>query len=223
MNEGVTIDSVKSPGVLTTVFTHFWFKMFATMGFTLIFFVGYLYLLKRPAAHVSIIPTTWLDGVVSFQPFALPIYLSLWFYVSLPPALMLTRSEIVAYGIRIAALCLFGLAVFYVWPNAIAPANISWEKYPSVAFLKAIDTAGNAFPSLHVATAVFSALWLYWRIGRLRLGLGIQLANTLWCVAIVYSTLAIKQHVALDVLAGAVLALMAAWATGLKGHASRKH
>ena len=223
MNEATKIGEAKHLKILAMALTHFWFKTFGTMGFILVFFPAYLYLLKHPSFRVTTVPATWLDGVISFQPAALPIYLSLWFYVSLPPALMLTRGDIVAYGIRIAALCLFALAVFYFLPNAIVPANIDWDKYPSVAFLKGIDTAGNAFPSLHVATAIFSAQWLYWRIKLLRLGLLLQLANAVWCAAISYSTLAIKQHVALDVLAGALLAIMLAWATGLKAHAYRSN
>ncbi|WP_246211140.1 phosphatase PAP2 family protein [Vogesella oryzae] len=204
---------------MATVMAHFWFKMFGTMGFTLVFFVAYLYLLRHPAAAVSIIPATAPDRLIGFQPWALPVYLSLWAYVSLPTVLMLSRSEIVSYGVKVAVPCLAGLAVFYFWPNAIAPADIDWRLYPGVAFLKNVDTAGNAFPSLHVATAVFSALWLHWRLRLLQLGRPLQWLNILWCVAIAYSTMAVKQHVALDVIAGTLLGLGSAWLTGLKAHA----
>ncbi|WP_243729376.1 phosphatase PAP2 family protein [Paludibacterium purpuratum] len=191
------------------------------MGFTLCFFVAYLFLLKHPAAPVSIIPTTWLDDAIGFQPVALPIYLSLWLYVSLPPILMLSTGEIARYGLRVLVPCLIGLAVFYLWPNAVPPAHIDWTQYPSVAFLKQVDTAGNACPSLHVATAVFSCFWLYWRLRFLQVGTMSQVLNVVWCVAIAYSTMAIKQHVALDVLAGTVLGIVTALATGLKAHAAR--
>ncbi|MDB6063512.1 MAG: phosphoesterase, PA-phosphatase related [Verrucomicrobiaceae bacterium] len=212
-------DTSKIPDVLAALLAHGWFKTIGISSGMAVFFVGYMYLLKHPAFPVHTIPVTWLDNFLSFQPAALPIYLSLWVYVSLPVALMLSQREIIAYGFRIAVPCLIGFAIFYCWPNAVAPAPIDWEKYPNVAFLKSVDTAGNAFPSLHVATAVFSAHWLYWRFKRLQLGWPVQLLNVLWCVAIAYSTLAIKQHVALDVFAGAVLGVISAWATGLKTHA----
>lgn len=201
---------------------HFWFKAFGTSAFTFVFFVAYLFLLKHPAFEVTTIPTTWVDDNVAFQPAALPIYLSLWIYVSLPPLLMLTRDEIVNYGIRIAALCIAGLAVFYCWPNAVPPANIDWAQYPGVAFLKGIDAAGNACPSLHVATAVYSSLWLHWRFRHLGLGWLPHLLNIAWCVAIAYSTLATKQHVAIDVMAGTTLGVAAALLTGLKAHACER-
>ena len=132
---------------------------------------------------------------------------------------MVTRWQIITYGLRISALCLFALAIFYFWPNAVPPAHIDWAKYPGVAFLKSVDAAGNACPSLHVATAVFSALWLYWWLRNSGAGLAIQITNIVWCILIAYSTLATKQHVAIDVFAGVALALAAAWLTQLKRHA----
>lgn len=221
MDQSLKTDAAKSAGILAALLSLGWFKAFAITTFMVIFFTGYFYLLKHPAFPVNIIPLTALDAIVSFQPAALPVYVSLWVYVSLPPGLMLVRSDIVGYGLRMGALCLAGFAVFYLWPNAIAPAAIDWDAHPSVAFLKSVDTAGNAFPSLHVATAVFSALWLHWRFGSLRLGATVQVINVAWCIAIAWSTLAIKQHVALDVVGGAVLGIIAALATGLKAHAGR--
>lgn len=206
-------------GITALIFTHFWFKMFGTMGFTLVFFAAYLYLLKHPAFPVNIMPVTWPDRQVGFQPVALPVYLSLWAYVSLPPVLMQSPREIVRYGWRIGGLCLAGLTVFYFWPNAVPPANIDWSQHPSVAFLKSVDTAGNACPSLHVATAVFSALWLHWRMRDMKLPALALLGNIAWSAGIVYSTMAVKQHLAIDVLAGTLLGVVMAWATGLKAHA----
>lgn len=215
--------TTQAADIVARIFTHFWFKMFGTMGFTFLFFVAYIYLLKNPAFATATIPATWLDRIVTFQPAALPAYLSLWLYVSLPPILMLTRAEIAGYGARILLPCLFAFAIFYFWPNAVPPAHIDWTQYPGVAFLKGVDAAGNACPSLHVATAVFSALWLHWRLTFLGFGAAVRAGNILWCLAIAYSTLATKQHVAIDVFAGAALGVAAAWLTGLKRHAELDH
>ena len=201
--------------MLSTVMTHFWFKSLGTMGFTLTFFAAYIYLLKSPAFAVTIMPITVMDRLVGFEPLALPVYLSLWVYVSLPPMLMLTRREIVAYGVYIGSLCLVALVIFYFWPTAVPPAHIDWAQYPGVAFLKNVDASGNACPSLHVATAVFSALWLHWRLPSAGLGTRSRLLNACWCVAIIYSTLATKQHVAVDVIADTALGAVAAWCSRL--------
>jgi membrane-associated phospholipid phosphatase len=193
-------------GVLSTFLTHFWFKCLGTIAFTSVFFAAYIYLLRNPAAEVTIMPVTALDRLVEFEAAALPIYLSLWVYISLPPILMLTRREIVEYGLWIGALCLVALVVFYFWPSAVPAANIDWARYPGVAFLKGVDAAGNACPSLHVATAVFSCLWLHRQLPAAGLH-DLRALNAIWCIAIVYSTMATKQHVAVDVVAGVTLAL----------------
>lgn len=197
-------------GLGAMVLRHFWFKCFGTIGFTTIFFVAYIYLLRHPAGPVTTIPVTVIDRLIGFEPLALPIYLSLWLYVSLPPVLMVSRREIVEYGVWMAFLCLIALGIFYLWPNAVPPANIDWARYPGVAFLKGVDAAGNACPSLHVGTAVFSAMWLDRQLPLVGLP-RLRLANGMWCLAIAYSTMATKQHVALDVLAGAALGGMVAW------------
>jgi membrane-associated phospholipid phosphatase len=72
-------------------------------------------------------------------------------------------------------------------------------------FLKTVDLGGNACPSLHAAFAVFSAIC----IRRLFRSLGMpgyaETLNWIWCAAILYSTLATKQHVLLDLVAGSLL------------------
>ena len=205
---------------LVTLFTsHLWFKALGTAGFTAVFFVAYFYLLKNPARAVVTIPITWVDHLIGFEAVALPFYLSLWLYVSLPPFFMRTRLAIIEYGIRIGLLCIVGLAVFYFFPNQTPPANIDWAQVPGMAFLKGVDAAGNACPSLHVATAIFSCCWLHWRFGALGLSTSLKAANIFWCIAMVYSTIATKQHVAIDVAGGMLLSFIAAWCLGLKKHA----
>lgn len=198
--------------VLSIVTTRFWFKCFGTMGFTFVFFSAYIFLLKNPAHPVTVIPSTALDRLIGIEPLALPVYLSLWVYVSLPPMLMTTRHEIIEYGMWIGGLCLTALTIFYFWPSAVPPANIDWARYPGMAFLKGIDASGNACPSLHAATATFSFIWLSRRLSSMELGPGLRMFNACWCAAIVYSTMATKQHMALDVVAGIGLALVFAWA-----------
>ena len=197
--------------IVPRILLHFWFKCFGTMGFTLVFFGAYIYLLKNPAVPVTTMPITEIDRLVTFEPLALPVYLTLWMYVSLPPMLMQTRREIMTYGVWIGSLCFVGLGIFYLWPTAVPPANIDWAKYPGVDFLKGIDAAGNACPSLHVAAAVFSAFWINWLLPSVGLGRRSRLLIILWCAAIAYSTLATKQHVAVDVVAGGVLGVIFAW------------
>lgn len=189
---------------------HMLLKALGTPFFIAIFFGAYFYLLNYPASGITIMPTIWLDRVIGFAPNALPLYLSLWIYVSLPPALLATRQVLYRYALAMATTCLVGLLFFYVWPTAVPAANIDWTRYPDVHFLKNIDAAGNAFPSLHVATAVFSGVWLHVLLRGFGGPRWIKALNAVWGLGIIYSTIATRQHVAVDVLGGLVLGGVAA-------------
>ena len=84
-------------------------------------------------------------------------------------------------------------------------SDADWSRYPAFAFLQSVDASGNACPSLHVAFAMFTAVWLGRLLRQMGAGRGVRAFNWLWCLGIFYSTVAIRQHVALDVLAGAGL------------------
>jgi membrane-associated phospholipid phosphatase len=185
-------------------------KSVGTTLFIGLFFGAYFYLLKAPAYPTTVMPFTLLDRLIGFQPLALPVYISLWVYVSLPPALLATRRELYGYGMAMAGTCLAGLIVFYFWPTAVPAADIDWARYPGVKFLKGMDASGNACPSLHVATAVFSGIWLHHLLRRFGAPPWILIVNWVWCIGIVYSALATRQHVAVDVLAGLALGVLAA-------------
>jgi membrane-associated phospholipid phosphatase len=190
---------------------HGFLKGIGTPVFIGLFFGAYFYVLKVPAYPATLMPLTWLDHMISFQPWAMSLYVSLWVYVSLPPALIATRRELYRYARAMAATCLAGLIVFYFWPTAVPAADIDWARYPEVAFLKSVDAAGNAFPSLHVATAFFSGVWLDHLLRRFGAPPWSRLFSWVWCIGIIYSTLATRQHVAVDVWGGLMLGGVAAW------------
>ena len=193
----------------------FWFKFFGISAFIGVFFWAYLYLLKHPAFPVTTMPLTVVDQWIGFAPVALVPYLSLWLFCILPVHVMQARSRLWNYGACVGAMCLLALSIFYWLPNAVPTPDIDWALYPGVAFLKGVDAAGNACPSLHVAAAVYSSFWLYWLLREMRAGWYLQGLQILWCVAIVVSTMATKQHVSLDVLAGTLLGAAFAWGSRL--------
>lgn len=180
-------------------------KILGTTAYMTAFMVAYFFLVHHPAFSVVTVPATALDRLIDFQPWSLLPYASLWLYVSLAPMFLYGWRELRPYLGAITLLSCVGLGIFYFWPTAVPDPDVDWTRYPSVAFLKSVDAAGNACPSLHVAFAVLTALWMQ----RLLSGMGapraLQVVNVLWCLTILYSTLAIKQHVALDLYAGALL------------------
>src|SRR5690606_1173942 len=139
--------------------TDTWLKGLGTSGIMTAFFVGYFAVLRHPIFPVTTVPATWIDGLVGFQPWTLAAYFSLWFYVSLPAMMLTDRRQLIGYGVGCVALGGAGLAIFLRWPTTFAPPDIVWSRHPWIEFLKTTDSAGNACPSLHVAFAVFAALW----------------------------------------------------------------
>jgi membrane-associated phospholipid phosphatase len=190
----------------------FWLKTIGITVFIWIFFVAYFWLLRNPFFTVRTMPTTWLDNWIGFAPASLLLYLTLWVYVTLPPTLLIDRAQLVRYGLGAAALCLVGLVFFLLWPTAVPDGLVAEDLLDSAGFslLKGIDAAGNACPSLHVATAVFSAIWLDRILVAMNGGTAVRMVNATWCVGIAYSTLATKQHVFLDALAGGFLGTIGA-------------
>lgn len=183
-------------------------KAFGTMGFMVLFFWAYFAVLHNPLTPPVVMPVTWLDTWIQFSPSALPAYVSLWIYVSLAPALLGNRRSLFLFGSWIGWLCLFCLAIFWIFPTSTPPFAIDWSAYPQFAFIKGLDAASNAFPSLHVATAVFSAFWLNRVFAQLDAPKALQWLSALHCSVIIWSTIATRQHVVLDAVGGVAVGVV---------------
>lgn len=188
-----------------------WFvKMAGTALCMTAFFLGYFWLLNHSRLPVTTVPRIFVDRMIPFQPAALPLYISLWLYVPLAPALFRMTREMKVYPVAVVVLSLIGFGVFIVWPTAVPRPEVDASLVKSLAYLKTVDASGNAFPSLHVAFAVFTALQFRQILREMRSGLLLRGLNWLWCLGIVYSTIAIRQHVALDAVSGAILGAVVA-------------
>jgi hypothetical protein len=177
------------------------------------FFAAYILVLRFPIYPVTVMPVLGVDRLIGFQPWTLGLYLTLWCYIPLAPLMLVSRRELRAYALAAIALSLAGLAIFLIWPTQVALPAVVWGRYPGFVALKAIDHSGNACPSLHAAFAVFSAIELGRELRRNGEPGPFRVLNWLWCLGILYATLATKQHVVLDLLAGAALG----WGTAV-GH-----
>jgi PAP2 superfamily len=192
---------------------HLVLKAIGTSVIIGIFFFVYLHLLHHPRFPVTVMPATELDRLVPFQPGALFLYLTLWLYVGAGPGLQLRWLELINYAAWSVLLCAAGLSIFYLWPTRIPSSGLDVSAHVGFAMLQGIDAAGNACPSMHVAFASFTAI----RIDQVLRATGsprlLRAANLGWATAIVYSTLAIRQHVVVDVGAGLLLGTVFALAS----------
>jgi membrane-associated phospholipid phosphatase len=179
----------------------------ATSVLTGIFFIAYFFVQRHPAYPPMLMPRTALDLLIPFQPAALLAYVSLWIYVGVGPGIQRTFLDFAAYGLWLCALCVGGLAIFYFLPTQVPAPILSATRFPGFDVLHRVDEASNACPSMHVAVAIFTAVRVDAALRSLRVPLPVRMLNATWFMVIAYSTLAIKQHVVLDVAAGALLGL----------------
>lgn len=187
---------------------HWLLKTVGISAFITVFFIAYFRLLKAPIFPVTVMPVTWLDHVIAFNPYALVIYLSLWIYVPIAPIAIADKRKLYALGWEAGGVAIVGLGIFLFFPTMIPALPIDWARYPGFEFLKTVDAAGNACPSLHVAFAVFTAIRFDETLRELRARAVLHVGNWAWALGIVYSTLAIKQHVAVDAYAGTLLGVV---------------
>ena len=184
------------------ILTYFWLKSFgATVGISG-FFVIYFYLMNHPVFPVRVMPILGIDLWLPILSWTTWVYFSLWFYILIPLCFMRTIQCMVQFTTGAFILSLFGFLSYFLFPTAIVGWDYDWSLYPSLAFLKEADAAGNACPSLHVAFSVFAALWLSKVLSALQSHSFWNIVNFLWCAMIVVSTMTTKQHVLIDVLCG---------------------
>lgn len=179
-------------------------KALGTSVFMVLFFQAYFHVLRHPSRTAWVMPEIWLDRWVPFTPEAFGVYASLWVYVSLPPALIGNFKGLVRYAWWAGLMCASCLALFWAFPSRVPDFSVDWSSYPYLSFLKGIDASGNACPSLHVASAVFSTCWLHRLFHAMQAPRSWAWLSHLYCLAIAWSTLATLQHVALDAIAGAL-------------------
>jgi membrane-associated phospholipid phosphatase len=199
--------------------TILWFiKSVGTMFWIAVFFSGYFWVLRNPIAEVTIMPFTPLDRWVTFRSEALLLYVSLWVYVSLAPALVKNFPALFSFGVATLVMSVIGLGIFLLWPTAVPAFEFDVTGNPSLSILKGVDLSGNACPSLHVSFAVFTGIWMHRFLREVQSPRAVLVGNWLWCAGIVYSTVATRQHVVLDVFAGMLLgvAIAAAHIAGLR-------
>jgi membrane-associated phospholipid phosphatase len=190
-------------------FLQLWFfKACGTALFLFVFFQLYFAVLRFPNTTVFEMPTTWLDELVIFWPPAFYAYASLWVYTALVPALQPSFKALIVYGFGIGAVCLSGLSLFYLLPTKVPFNAVELSTESSLAILRKIDMSGNACPSLHVATAIFTAMCLHRVLVTVSSPTWLCIASWVWCALIVYSTMGIKQHVFWDVAAGLALGIV---------------
>jgi len=205
-----------SSRVQLTAFAAVWHvKIFWILVLTLWISIPY-YWIERAAVFPPVtMPALFLDHAIPFVPFMVWPYLSLYPMLMIAPALLHHSASVRRFVVDFFCFSAISLAVFFFFPTRVErPDCVQID--PLYHQLVQIDAPLNACPSLHASMAVYSALWCVSLLRSTRFGLAGAIGVGLWTLAILYATLAIRQHVLLDLVAGTALALAAFFRPGVR-------
>ncbi len=168
-------------------------------------FTASLYALAGNPIRTPIHPqATWLDTAIPFIPASIYVYLPGYWLCFVMVLLVVRQGRDFRAGL-FAALTTNAMAVpfFLFMPVASPRPLLHGDLTGTLALVERmyeIDTRYNTFPSLHVACSLLCA-WMVWTHDR-RIGAGLFAVAGAICA----SVLTLKQHWAVDIPGGAVLA-----------------
>jgi membrane-associated phospholipid phosphatase len=174
---------------------------------------GYLAIQRAVVFPDGRVPVTWFDHVIPFQPRWVWVYLSMYLLNPIGPLFTRSREDLLRYtrGVVCLFVCGFLCFVFFPVPGPRPPAADDFWLYQRLIL---VDRPYNSFPSLHAACAVYAVLFAAYAscdTSRPHLRMSLVSLAWLWVGLILYSTIAIRQHFAIDLPAGMFLGLLAQW------------
>ncbi len=177
--------------------------LWAATGYTLFCLLYSLtgnVLLRTP---VQLAPSR-LDDLIPFMDWTIWIYHSQLFFLMFSVYAIKHAGNLnqIFYSMALASLLSF--SIFMLYPTTIprlaqTKDGLTAEAF---AFLYAIDSAANCFPSLHVSLAVLAAT------GVLRERKNLSVFVILWALFITLSTMTTKQHYFIDLMGGLAVAII---------------
>lgn len=189
---------------------HWRYKAALSVALTLAFCVPYFLLQHVVIFPVRRLPLSLLDLSVPFSPGWVWIYQSVYIFISIVPWFASSTDDLHRYARGFLLQAYIGFAVFLLFPIA-GPRPDAATGDLMFRLLLAYDSPLNSLPSLHVGLAVYTVLVAV-RLSRDRLPptarVAVVAVASLWCAAIAYSAIATRQHYAIDLPAGAVLAVL---------------
>ncbi len=190
-------------------------KAALSAGLTLFFCVPYFTLQRLTLFPARTLPLSAIDRAIDFDPRWVWAYQSAYLLLTIVPWMVTTRLELRRYARGFLLLSGVGFLFFLLLPVRGPRPDIEAADF-MFRVLRWYDRPLNCFPSLHVGLAAYTVLFAA-RVSRGRMPAVarwslVSLAG-LWTAVIAYAALATKQHYAIDLPAGALLASVCHWWT----------
>ena len=199
-----------SPGVFERLRSELPLKLALLVILNLLVYGPYIWLQHHAYFRTTIVPISAVDRLVPFSSVMVWPYLSIDLQMPVGPFLMYRRADLLRYSGGILLISLVADIIFIFWPTA-CPRPAGAETTGLYGLIVAVDGPSHALPSLHAAFAVYSAACGVRAFCELGLHPVWRLALWVWAILILYATLATKQHMLVDIIAGSALGLGAVW------------
>ena len=203
---------------------HWQLKVQLSLALTLFFCVPYFALQRFPLFAPVRLPLSVTDHAIGFAPGWVWIYQSAYLLLSLVPWMVESADHLKRYASGFVWVSAVGFAFFLLLPiEGPRPHVVSGD----VMFraLVAYDAPLNSFPSLHVGLSVYTVMFAARTICT-QLSpparVAVIFVLSIWSGAIAFAALATKQHYAVDLAAGALLAWACHRAAWSESHLERR-
>ncbi|HWB61796.1 MAG TPA: phosphatase PAP2 family protein [Chthoniobacteraceae bacterium] len=180
-------------------------KLALTIALYPLLYAPYLFLQQHHYFPATTLQAGKWELLIPFQPQAVWIYFSNFLLMGVGPYLMNQRGQILRYVGGLLLITFVANVIFLFWPTVNvrpdpAGANTVYR------LLIVTDKPYHSFPSLHAAFAVYSALSGGLAVRDFAASRAWRAVLWIWALLVLYSTIATRQHVLVDIAAGSVLA-----------------
>ncbi len=191
-----------------------------------VFCLGYFTLQHLTLWTPTTFALTALDRAIGFAPRWIYAYQSLYLLMPIPPLLATRKDQLRRYTEGFLWLTAAGFLIFLLFP-VTSPRPDGVTGIAAFDLLARYEGKLNAFPSLHAGLLAYTMIFAHWAFPRelsTALGRSLFVVGLVWGGAILYATLATKQHYAVDLPAGIVLAWLShRWSGRTLRHRRRKN
>jgi membrane-associated phospholipid phosphatase len=198
---------MNSDEIIVRIKSNWVIKLMLGLGLCVMFAAIYLIPQHYPIFPVTAMQLLRIDRMIPFMPSSVYLYESLYLIMPVAPWLMKTKAELSQYSKGIILMNIVGFGFFFFVPTLVLRPTDVQDTNMLYRLLIHLDNPLNAFPSLHVAFALFHAACCHIIFSASAKSRALQGFFWLWAVGIMVSTLLTKQHVFVDALGGAILGL----------------
>lgn len=147
----------------------------------------------------------FIDEATPFVPAFILIYITAFLLVAMPYFLIKEKEYLRKVTLIYVLVLFFSYLIFLIFPVKMLRPSVGGGFFAGiVSLVYSIDKVNNCFPSLHVAMSFLAGIICFRYDRKYEWFL-------IWAVLVIVSTLFVKQHYFLDLVAGLAVGMVGYW------------